>query len=389
MIQFGIDILLQQEPAWKKQPIGLVTNHAATTQKGISARKALLDNGFNLIKLFSPEHGLDVQGADGAKMNDGFDRLTQLPIVSLYGNKLAPLSSDLQDIDILLFDIPDIGCRFYTYLWTLTHVIEACGKFNKKLIILDRPNPISGNLHLSEGPMLDEINCSSFIGRWNIPVRHSCTLGELALYFNQIKNIHTNIEVIQCKNWNRIQFQPDWGIQFVHTSPAIQSFQSALLYPGLCLLEATNLSEGRSTPFSFQAVAAPWIDGKILADIFNQLMIDEVKAEAIKFTPTHSKFSNERCSGIHLKIINQDTYCSVFTGLVLIRLIKNLYPDHFDWKPYPTNVNPSGKNHLDKLSGIVDSEKLFDLPFDVFLKKIQQMTITTQWQKEIKPYLLY
>ena len=197
MIHFGIDILLKQNPSWKKKRIGLVTNHAATTNKLIPSRKALLDKGFNIIKLFSPEHGLDVKGADGAKMKDGIDTLTNLPVISLYNRKLAPGKKDLMDIDIILFDIPDIGCRCYTYLWTMTYVAEACAKHKKKLIILDRPNPVSGNLQLAEGPILDEKKCASFIGRWDIPLRHSCTLGELALYFNQSKNIHADIEIIK------------------------------------------------------------------------------------------------------------------------------------------------------------------------------------------------
>jgi len=389
MIQFGIDILLQQDPSWKQQRIGLVTNHAATTHHFIPSRKALQDHGFNLTKLFSPEHGLDVKGADGAKMNDGIDVLTQLPIISLYGDKLQPSAEDLLDIDIVLFDIPDVGSRFYTYLWTLTHVLEACNKQNKKIIILDRPNPISGNLSLSEGPMLDEENCSSFIGRWKMPIRHSCTLGELALYFNQAKNIQATLDIIKCQNWNRNDFQSDWRIDFVPTSPAIRNFEAALLYPGTGLLEATNISEGRGTELSFQIAGAPWMDGKQVATIFNQLALDDVKAEPTNFIPSNSKYANQTCGAVQFKVLHVSSYTAVFTGLMLIKLIKNLYPQHFEWKPYPTNVNPSGKNHLDKLLGIANSEALFELPFHQFLQTIQQLTKTNSWQKEIQPYLLY
>jgi len=389
MIQFGIDILLQQDPSWKQQRIGLVTNHAATTRQFIPSRKALQDCGFKLIKLFSPEHGLDVKGADGAKMNDAIDPLTALPIISLYGDKLEPSAEDLKDIDIVLFDIPDVGSRFYTYLWTLTHVLEACSKQNKKLIILDRPNPISGNLSLSEGPILDAAHCSSFIGRWELPIRHSCSLGELALYFNQTKNIHAPIEIIQCQNWNRPDFQTDWGIDFVPTSPAIRNFEAALLYPGTGLLEATNISEGRGTELSFQIAGSPWMNGKEVATIFNQLELDDVKAEAIDFIPSSSKYVLEKCSGIQFKVSHVSSYTAVFTGLLIIKLIKNLYPQQFGWKPYPTNVNPSGKGHLDKLLGIANSEELFELPFHTFLQTIQQLTKTNNWQKEIQQYLLY
>ncbi len=389
MIQFGIDNLLQQNPTWKKQRIGLVTNNAATTNRLEASRKALLGVGFNVVKLFSPEHGLDVMGADGAKINDGIDALTQLPIISLYGDKLKPTATDLEDVDVVLMDIPDIGCRFYTYLWTMTHVLEACGMYKKPLVILDRPNPISGNLYCAEGPILDEEDCSSFIGRWAIPLKHSCTLGELALYFNATKKLHVQLEIIKCSWWKREMFQPDWGVDFVATSPAITNFQATLLYPGLGLLEATNISEGRGTNFAFEVAAAPWMDGEKVAAAFNYFDLDNVQAVSISYTPTASKYTNQLCNGVRFVISDSPSYLPVFTALLFIKLIKDLYPQHFAWQPYPTNVNPSGKQHLDKLLGIKKSEKLFDLSMLNFLQKIQQFIRMTEWEEGVKPYLLY
>ncbi len=384
MIQFGIDILLKQNPFWKNKNIALVTNHAATTNKLISSRKALLDKGFKITKLFSPEHGLDVQGADGKKMKDGIDTLTHLPIISLYNKKLAPSKKNLSDIDVVVFDIPDIGCRCYTYLWTMTYVLEACAKYKKKLIILDRPNPISGNLKFAEGPMLDEQHCASFIGRWNIPLRHSCTLAELALYFNHTKNIHADIEIIRCKNWKRNMYFPDWQIQFIPTSPAITSFEAMLLYPGLVLLEATNISEGRGTEYSFEGVGAPWINMHLLNDWLRSV---DVKVKSIEFMPIESKYKNEICFGFSF-YQNKKTN-SVLNGLRLIKKIKDTFPKHFKWKPYPTNVNPTGKNHLDKLSGIYNSENLFSLSQKKFENQINELVHTKDWKKQIKKYLLY
>ena len=178
MVYFGIDQLLLSNPSWKHQRIALVTNEAATTYNGIASRKALQDKGFNLLKLFSPEHGLSAKGADGEAIHDGIDELTDLPIISLYSIKLAPSAQDLSNIDLVIFDIPDVGVRFYTYLWTLTYVMESCAINKKKLVVLDRPNPLSGNMQLAEGPFLDS-SSNSFIGRWSIPIRHSCTLGEV------------------------------------------------------------------------------------------------------------------------------------------------------------------------------------------------------------------
>jgi uncharacterized protein YbbC (DUF1343 family) len=390
MIQFGIDQLLTHPPAWKSQRIGLVTNHAATTHQLVPSRKALLENGFAVRKLFSPEHGLDVRGADGHKMTDGMDLLTGLPVISLYSNKLAPSEEDLSDIDLVLFDIPDVGSRFYTYLWTLTYVMEACALYQKKLIILDRPNPVSGNMKLAEGPIL-EASQASFIGRWAIPVRHSATLGELATYFNHTRNIHCSLEIIGCTNWERTQFQPDWGTPFVATSPAIKNFESMLLYPGLCLLEATNISEGRGTGFSFCAAGAPWINGRAVASMLNETGLDEIIAVPIQFTPTdpNAKYVHQTCNGVKLEIRDAGLIQAVSYGLLLIRLIKQLYPDHFQWKPYPTLVNPTGTKHLDKLLGIPDSESLFDLPLHRFLAATEKITRCSNWGQEMAPYLLY
>lgn len=388
MFLFGIDTLLTASPSWKNQRIGMVTNEAATTRLLEPSRQALINAGFNIKVLFAPEHGLDVRGADGHPVKDGNDALTGLPVISLYGERLAPEPSHLAEIDILLFDVPDIGSRFYTYLWTLSHIIETCATAHKKLVILDRPNPVSGIMQLCEGPMLTEDN-SSFIGRWPMPVRHSCTMGELALYFNTSRNIHADIEVIGCKGWQREMFQPAWGIPFVPTSPAIQSFQSMLLYPGLCLLEATNISEGRGTPFSFEAAGTPWLQADVLADMLNNMSGGEMNATPIQFTPEHSKFKDQLCKGVHLKVDDQSCFNAVMTGMILIKLIKSLHPSQFQWATYPTSVNPTGKGHLDKLLGISNSEAIFDLPIPAFIAAITKYCRCKEWEEEVREYLLY
>ncbi len=390
MIQFGIDRILSRPPVWKEKKIGLVTNQAATTRDGGSVREVLLRQGFGIIKLFSPEHGLDVKGADGHRMQDGIDVVTGLPVISLYSTKLAPDETDLADLDLVVFDIPDVGSRFYTYLWTMTYVMEACARNRKPLYILDRPNPVSGNPELAEGPILDESQ-ASFIGRWAIPIRHSCTLGELAVYFNQQQQIGCDLQVITCEGWRRNEFQPDWGIRFVPTSPAIQSFQSMLLYPGLCLLEATNISEGRGTGYSFCAAGAPWIDSQELAGVLFAMGLDDLEITPIQYTPEdkNCKYDRQPCNGILLEVREPRFFQSVSFGLLLIKLIKQMYPGHFAWKPYPTLVNPSGEHHLDKLLGIPGSEQLFELSMPQFLAAIARITQCREWTTQISGHLLY
>lgn len=386
MIRFGISVLLDQQPNWRNKNIALVTNNAAKTENGTSSHIALIKAGFNIIKLFSPEHGFDTKGADGEKMDNGFDPETQLPIISLYGEKLKPSAEDLIDIDLVLFDIPDVGARFYTYLWTLTYLLEACKAQHKSLVVLDRPNPIGLNLAQCEGPMLDEQNCSSFIGRWNIPLRHSCTLGELALYFNQVKNIHADLGVIICEQLSRADFFPNWGINFRPTSPAIDSFNAAILYPGLGLLEATNLTEGRGTDKSFQMVAAPWLDD---TNFITERLKTVLEMEPITTIPTHSKYKGEKCYGLFIAPNNYREFNAVKAGLLLIKLIKDAYPSKFKWQPYYTNANPTGAKHLDKLLGIANSEDLFELPLPVFEHNIHELCKVDGFQQKIKPYLLY
>ena len=388
MISFGIDEIIHQNPSWKTKRIGLVTSNAATTNNGALSRTALLQAGFNIVLLFSPEHGITATAPDGEAQQNSMDPITGLPVVSLYGPRCMPTTQDLENIEIVLFDIPDIGARFYTYLWTLTYVLEACALNKKECIVLDRPNPVSGNFDAAEGPFL-EGTTSSFIGRWNIPIKHSCTLGELALYFNGTKKMGANLIVIPVKNWDRDSFVSAWGTDFVPTSPAIQNPNSMLLYQGLCLLEATNISEGRGSQYSFETAAAPWMQTNEITSFINQSFGDEIKASGISFTPTSGKYANTLCKGIHFEVIDP-AYCKpVFFGLLLLHIIRAKHPQHFLWEPYKTAVNPNGENHLDKLLGINNAQKLFDLPLPQFVATCTKITHTPNWQEQMIPYLLY
>ncbi|MBS1604522.1 MAG: DUF1343 domain-containing protein [Bacteroidetes bacterium] len=385
----GIDAILDSPPDWRSSRVAMVTNNAATTAAFRSSRLALLEAGFGLTKLLSPEHGLLATGADGHAMLDGYDELTGLPVVSLYGDRLAPGQEDLADIDVVLFDIPDIGCRFYTYLWTLTHVMEACARWGRPLVIADRPNPLSGRLTLAEGPGLDEKHCSSFIGRWELPIRHSCTIGELSRYFNTTKKIGCSLDVVPCQAWRRDSFYPDWRRSFVPLSPAIPDFESALFYPGLCLFEATNLSEGRGTATPFRVVGAPWLEGTTVAAAFNKQLGDAVAARPVEFTPAEGKYAGRLCKGVMLHVRDAQNFRPVETGWLLLALIRDLYPDSFAWAPYPTHVNPAGRRHLDLLLGIPGAETIFASGNVNRPEDIRSFTDPGNWIEKIRPFLLY
>jgi len=376
-VQYGIDQLVEKLFTWKEKRIALVTNDAAKT----SSRMALVEKGYNITKLFSPEHGIHTKGEDGVAQHNATDILTGLPVISLYGAKLAPTEEDLQDIDIVLFDIPDIGCRFYTYLWTMTYVMEACATCKKKLIILDRPNPIGASLEKAEGPMLDEVNCSSFLGRWSIPVKHSCTLGELANYFAATKISGLDLEIIKVKNYRRYYTAAN-DFSFVPTSPAMPDIHTALFYPGMGLLEGVNVDEGRGTKTPFRVCAAPWIAMDVLQNEL-QVQLPAVKIKAVRYRPTVGLYKNEFCNGVELSIADEKLFNAVQTGIIVLQTLYKLYPAQLTERLYKTNINPTGKRHLDLLLGVKDAFA------GVQTGKVFVTDLKNEWINTMSDYLLY
>ncbi len=375
----GIDAFLQDPELNKNSRFAIVTNNAAFTSDRILSRLALVEKGFKLVKIFSPEHGISVKGADGSYQKDSIDIKTALPIISLYSDRLIPTEEDLKDIDIVLFDIPDVGCRFYTYLWTMTYVMEACAKYNKPLIILDRENPIGGNLEMAEGPMLDEKNCSSFIGRWSIPIRHSCTLGELAAYFSNKKIKELDLKIVPVKNWNRGRITND----FYPTSPAIQNISTALVYPGMGLLEGINVNEGRGTDKPFLQFGAPWINAEELQLELKKNGRNTIDSNPCSYIPADSLYKNETCYGLALSLTDANKFRPVSFGIDLISVLLELYPHQVKERAYITNVNPSGSGHLDKLLGIKNAFELLKH------SKTAQTDVSQIWLSEITSFLLY
>jgi uncharacterized protein YbbC (DUF1343 family) len=382
-LKTGLDVLLASRNVEKWGSIGLVTNDAARTAAGTLGRVALLRAGFRIVKLFSPEHGISVTGEDGAFVDHGTDTLTNLPIVSLYGEKMAPAVADLQDIDTVFFDIPDVGARFYTYLWTLTYLMEACAQAGKPLVVLDRPNPTGLQLSQTEGPMLDEMHCSSFIGRWSLPIRHSCTLGELAKYFVATRVPKVQLLVIACKGLTRSCHALLNEEIFVPTSPAIRNARAAFLYPGTGLLEGINVSEGRGTPYPFEWFGAPWIDIALLLPLLQALKIPGISFIPLVQLPGAGPYAGQHCNGLHLNITHAGRYKPVISVITLIRTLLKLYPQHINERMYPTAANPTGTRHLDKLLGVPNAFELLQQETHI------ETDVAKKWQEAIGVYLLY
>ena len=378
----GIDVFLDHPEVYKNKRLALVTNDAAVTSNGKLNRVALIEAGFNVVRQFSPEHGINRTGADGVAQANDLDELTGLPVTSLYGSRRKPSRQDLDGIDLVLFDIPDIGCRFYTYLWTMTYVMEACADNNLPLIVLDRPNPIGALLAKVEGPIIDEKYCSSFIGRWAIPLKHSCTLGELALYFAATRIPALDLEVVRAENYIR-NYTALHSFPFVPTSPAMQDVQTALLYPGMGLLEGINVNEGRGTKKPFRICGAPFISGDQLRDALATLSINGVKIESVAYVPTDGLYKDERCEGICLTVTDPLALQPVSLGISLLRVLFRLYPKQIQMRLYKTVANPGGACHLDKLLGVHGS-------FDLLRNNAEIATgVKHSWAEVIAPYLLY
>ena len=402
-------VLQGLESSLKTGSWGMVTNDAARCAENaeLLSRKALQDAGVPLTQLFSPEHGISRYGADGKAMADDTDPVTGLPVCSLYGKTMRPPAEMLTPLSGVIFDIPDVGSRFYTYIWTLSHVMEACAEAGRPLVVLDRVNPISGDLSASEGPTLDVANCGSFLGRAPMPVRHSLTTGEYARWLASHWNLALDLAVVPVAGWSRGMHWPDTGLPFVPTSPAMPSYESALCYPGTCLFEATNLSAGRGTDASFQQIGAPWLKPpdqwltdraglSCCADIFpagpmlfSCENLPGVRFREVAFTPKDHPWKGERCRGIRLDVTDPVAFRPVRTGLALLTAIRQHHPESFQWKTYPTAANPTGEGHFERLAGVTNIRPELERHPASFLDSLPESLNTAAWQKEVEPFLCY
>lgn len=381
-ILFGADRLVRERllPGNLRRA-GLVTNDAARLAGNYKTRSrtALLDAGVPIVRLFSPEHGLTANAADGAAVSDGVDAATGLPVVSLYGATMAPPATTLADLDVMLFDVPDVGARFYTYTWTLTHVMDACAAAGVPLYILDRPNPLGGLIEQAEGPLLEARHCS-FVGRHTIPVRHSLTLGEIGLLWRAERCPEAEVSVIQCTGWQRRMLHHDDALPFVAPSPALNSFAACLFYPGLCFFEATNVSVGRGDPLSFSAVGAPWLNAAATAERFGVRGLAGVSVAVTSMVPQAGPHAATRIPAVQLTTTSPENVRPVTIGLALLADIIALHPRDFAWSTYPTTANPAGEGHFERLIGVSGiREQLTTAPESVDANVLRAWTAIPGW----------
>jgi uncharacterized protein YbbC (DUF1343 family)/CubicO group peptidase (beta-lactamase class C family) len=328
----GIDVLIKENfAALKGRRVGLITNHTGRDRDGNSSIDLLFKApDVKLLALFSPEHG--IRGVMDEKVGDSVDEKTKLPIYSLYGETRKPTPQMLQGIDTLVFDIQDIGARFYTYTSTMGLALEVAAQQKLKFVVLDRINPINGVD--VEGPLADADKLS-FIAHHQIPVRHGMTVGELAQLFNKERGINADLQIIRVQDWRREQWFDETGLAWINPSPNMRSLTQATLYTGVCLLEPTNVSVGRGTNTPFEVIGAPWIDGRKLAAALNQANLPGVRFVPLRFKPTTSVHKDVDCGGVNLIITNRVEFEPVLTGLEMIAQLFKLYQREFDWNKLP------------------------------------------------------
>lgn len=349
----GIEVLLQDSVHLVRGlRAGLITNPTGVDAGGRSSIDRLrASQAVELVRLFAPEHGLRASEAEGATVSDGVDPATGLPVISLYGSsKRAPTTADLDGLDVLLFDMQDIGARYYTYIYTMALAMEAAGDAGLPFIVLDRPNPIGGTL--VQGNVLDPA-FATFVGRYPIPMRHGMTPGELARLFRDAFDVDVTLHVVPATGWSRDRRFEDTGLPWIAPSPNMPSLESALHYPGLCLFEGTSLSVGRGTDHPFQQVGAPGLDSEALARQMNALALEGVRFEPVRFTPhepTDGKFGGVEVEGVRAVATDPQRYDPTRAAVALLLVARAASGPDWSWVT----------SHFDRLAGTDGLRRVID-----------------------------
>lgn len=388
-VQTGAEVLLNEQiDLLEGKRVGLVTNHSAVV--GDDHLIDLLDEaGIEITALFGPEHGIRGDADAGAKIEDGVDQRTGAPIYSLYGENEKPSGEMLQNVDVLIFDIQDVGARFYTYTSTMGYAMQSAAEQGIPFMVLDRPNPLGGNSH--EGFVL-EPGFETFVGLYPIPVSHGLTVGELVRMIkgeNWLEGLEElDLQVVEMKNWSRDMLWPETGLEWIPPSPNIPTFDIAHIYPGACFFERTTASEGRGTMQPFQQLGAPWIDSEQLASELNSRNLPGLEFEAISYTPRSIEgmdadpdWEGEEVHGIKYVIIDRDEVEPVAAGVHVLQAFYNMSME-------------AGEE--DFLSESVRSLAGTDRLYAMISKGIAPSEIIDSWSEELaqfekqrQPYLLY
>jgi uncharacterized protein YbbC (DUF1343 family) len=384
MVVTGLDILKHERGnLLRDKRVGLVTHPAAVLPDLSNAVDALLAGGIRVTALFGPEHGFDGSAPDATAVGDAIHPRTRLPVFSLYGQTKEPTAAMLANVDVLVFDMQDVGARFYTFISTLYYVLRGAAQAGRPVVVLDRPNPIDG-VHV-EGPRV-EPGLESFIGLLPIPVRHGMTCGELARYINAVCRVNAELTVVEMRGWLRGMWFDETHLPWVPLSPGMPQLSTATVYPGMCLVEGTNLSEGRGTALPFEIAGAPWLDGYALAQALNALQLPGVRFRPLNFLPTASKHAEEICGGVQVHVVDRHAFCPVQVGLHVLAACRAQNPERFRFLGSSWEGRPP---HLDLLVGNANIREGLarGLAVESLIGSWREME--TQFDQARGPYLLY
>ncbi len=353
MITLGIERLAEYRHLFAGKRVGLITNPTGVTSD-FTATIDLLHNQTDLVALFAPEHGVrgDIQA--GVRFTDYIDDATGIPVYSLYGDTKEPTAAMMAKIDIMAFDIQDVGLRFYTYLYTLANALKACAEHHVPMVVFDRPNPLGGDV--VEGIIIDA-DCTSFVGNYGLVQRYALTIGEFARYVNDTAGFHAELHVVPMTGYRRAMDYAATGLPWVLPSPNIPTMESPLYYAATCLFEGTNVSEGRGTTKPFQIIGCPDLDVDTLLRILKQDNLPGVMFRKLHFTPTFSKYAGTLCSGVELYVTDPQAFRPVRTGLTLLKRIEQTHPAFAFLPPYKAGHHPM----IDLLTGNENVRKGVDL----------------------------
>jgi uncharacterized protein YbbC (DUF1343 family) len=387
-VRIGAEILLSNSRSLLRgERVGLVVHPASVLPNLRHTADALMNEAsFRLVALFGPQHGARGEKQDNMIESDHYrDPDTGLPVHSLYSETRRPTENMLADLDVLVFDLQDVGTRIYTFIYTMSYCMEACAEYGKRMIILDRPNPINGRQ--VEGNLL-EAGFTSFVGRYPLPMRHGMTVGELARLFNAEFKIECDLSVVPMEGWKRADCFDQTGLPWVQPSPNIPTLDSAVVYPGMVLVEGTRLSEGRGTTRPFELVGAPYIRPRDLAGRLNSQELPGVQFRPAYFEPTSQKWSGQTCGGVQIHVQDREVFEPYLTGIAVLSAIHALYPESFKWREPPYEYE-NEKRPIEILSG---SGKI---PAQIE-SGISPAEIRSGWQSDVarflrqrEPYLLY
>lgn len=329
-LHLGIDLLLSDPSLIRNHRIALLTNYASMTSRGVRTADALRGT-CEIVRILAPEHGF---WGDIAYLEDvNGDEYQGIPVESLYGTKsqasLAPRADQLSDVDALVVDLQDVGARYYTYAATLGNCMAVAAQTRTPVIVLDRPNPITGAD--VEGNVNFAAPFRSFVGQYPLPIRHGLTLGELARYINDTQQPRCDLHVIAMRGWKRDQWWDETGLEWTHPSPNMATVDTAIVYPGTCLFEGTTLSEGRGTVRPFELIGAPWLDEQRLAATLDDLGLEGIRFEPFVFRPTFNKHRNERCRGVFLRVTDRNVFRSVRAAMLMMKVMRDMEPSQFRW----------------------------------------------------------